>query len=107
MEQKSKLSTLAVIIDHLVAPFYRTGTTGSFGRLWSSILICLMCGRYWVFVHKPFDPPDSMVNITLALLAYVFGTKGLDIYKDIKTAIASSKPTEPKSDDATKESEGT
>jgi hypothetical protein len=88
----SNVTLIAKIIDHVIAPFYRTGSTGSFGRLWASILIALMSGRFWIFPKIPSNPPDSMVNITLALLAYVFGSKGLDIYRDVKSGVLSSKP---------------
>lgn len=104
MAEKTKTTMIASIISNLISPFYRTGSTGSFGRLWSSLLILIMICRYWVIPSVPFNPPDSLVNVTLALLAYVFGTKGLDVYRELQ----SKKSEEPASDvEQVKNSEAT
>ena len=69
------------LLSHLIWPFYKSNSKGSFGRLWSSILLCCMLFRYWM-LHTPANPPESMIDILKLLIAYVFLNKGVDLAKE-------------------------
>lgn len=72
-------ATITEIWNNFVGPFYKSGSIGSFGRLWSSLLIAFCLGRYW---SVKLDPPESLITVLLAFLGYVFLTKGAEIYRD-------------------------
>ena len=75
-------SFFRTILEHTIFPFYRTGSKGSFGRLWSSILLFCILFKYWMLPTTPRDPPESMVTILKMMISYVFLTKGIDMLKE-------------------------
>lgn len=76
----------AVFADHFLAPFYKTDTAGSFGKLWSSICL-VVCMWFWLHLRK--DIPQTLESMTWVLLAYTFTTKGVQIVRDKVTGKAS------------------
>lgn len=71
-------TTILTTWENFIAPFYKSGSTGSFGRLWASILIAMCLFRFWVI---ELDPPETMITVLLAMLSYVFLTKGVEIVR--------------------------
>jgi hypothetical protein len=69
------------ILEHVVHPFYKPASKGSFGRLWASILLFCMIFKYWVFAKQPINPPQTMVDMTQMFLLYIFASKASDIAK--------------------------
>lgn len=67
-----------VFVDHFLAPFYKTNTVGSFGKLWSSILL-VVCSWYWIWLR--LDIPQTLEAMAWVMLAYTFGTKGVQIVR--------------------------
>lgn len=69
------------ILEHVVHPFYKPVSKGSFGRLWASILLFCMIFKYWVFANQSLNPPETMVDMTKLFLLYIFASKASDIAK--------------------------
>jgi len=79
IERLRASSTIITAWDNFIAPFYKGGSTGSFGRLWTSIILAACLFRFWVI---KLDPPETMITVLLGLLSYVFLTKGVEIVRD-------------------------
>lgn len=71
-------ATFLTTWENFIAPFYKSGSTGSFGRLWASIILAVCLFRFWVI---KLDPPETMITVLLGMLSYVFLTKGVEIVR--------------------------
>lgn len=90
------------VASHLIWPFYRPASKGSFGRLWTSILLFCALYKYWVIPAATSNPPESMLDMIKLFLLYVFGNKGFDLATAKLLPQAKAEPAKPQAAETAK-----
>lgn len=78
-----------VVQTYVIKPFMSQHTPGSIGRLLLTITFFSALGRFW-FIGE--NPPDTMMQVLFACLAYVFGGKVVN-YKKYRTDVLAAATT--------------
>lgn len=76
------------IKTYVIKPFMSQHTPGSIGRLLLTITFFSSLFRFWVLGD---DPPDTMMQVLFACIAYVFGGKVVN-YKKYRTDVLAASP---------------
>lgn len=94
-----------VVKTYVIKPFMSQHTPGSIGRLLLTITFFSSLFRFWVLGD---DPPDTMMQVLFACLAYVFGGKVVN-YKKYRTDVLAASPAgkPPQTKNEATESQGT
>lgn len=66
------MEAIKKFLRYTILPFFSSASPGSIGRILLFVTYSVMMGRFWAL---GVNPPDSMVNVFYAFVAYIFGTK--------------------------------
>lgn len=72
------------MLTYILKPFVTPNTDGSLGRIMLSVMFFFALVKYWSQTPA-VNAPETFMTAFLFLLAYVFGTRALDIIQVLKS----------------------